>query len=192
MTEPLIPAFVNPAAGHGRAVIDVLKADGRFAVHEVTPSDLESALRRALDAGAQRVVVAGGDGTLCTAAAVVIGSRASLGIIPAGTLNHFARDHGIPLDYAAAAEIAAGEATRSVDVAFVNDRPFLNTSAVGIYITFVRMRDRIERWSGYYLASLLAGLRIFLSVRTVRVQLDVGGKPHTYDAPLVFLGVGER
>jgi diacylglycerol kinase family enzyme len=63
---------------------------------------------------------------------------------------------------------------------------------VGAYATFVRTRDRLERRLGYWLASIVAALRILARLRTVRVTLEVEGVEREYDTPLVFVGVGER
>jgi len=95
---------------------------------------------------------------------------------PAGTLNHFARDHGIPTDPGEAVRLAATGAARPVDVGYVNDRLFINTSSVGAYVRFVRARDRAERVVGYRAASLVAGLVVLLELRRIRVSLEVAGE----------------
>jgi diacylglycerol kinase family enzyme len=188
----LAPAFINSAAGSADDVAAALDATGRFEVRPVIPARLASEVTAALRAGAPRVLVAGGDGTITTAASVLVGTPMELAIIPGGTLNHFAKDFGIPLDPAAALETALGDAVRTVDVGFVNGRLFLNTSSVGAYVVFVRVRERLERRLGYLLASVAAFLRVFLSMRTLRVQLEIEGQRLTYRTPLVFIGIGER
>ena len=62
-----------------------------------------------------------------------------LGVLPLGTLNHFARDAGIPLDLEEAVAAIAGGRTRQVDVAEVNGRIFINNSAVGLYPELVEI-----------------------------------------------------
>ena len=96
------PAFLNPAAGTADDVAAAVDATGRFQVRRVSPARLASEVTAALRDGARRVLVAGGDGTIATAASVLVGTPAELAIIPGGTLNHFAKDVGIPLDPAAA------------------------------------------------------------------------------------------
>src|SRR5215204_1370481 len=83
----------------------------------------------ALDAarGPHSVIVAGGgDGTISTVAAAVVDSDKTLGVLPLGTLNHFARDLRIPSDLQAAADTILAGHTMKVDVAEVNNRFFLN------------------------------------------------------------------
>jgi len=81
---------------------------------------------------------------------------------------------------------------KPVDVGYVNDQLFLNTSSVGAYVRFVETRDRVQPYLGYWLASLVAGVRILRSLRDIVVKLEVEGEMRVYRAPLVFVGVGER
>ncbi len=140
----------------------------------------------------KRIVVAGGDGTVATVAAAVSGSETELAVIPGGTLNHFARNHGIPTDADEAVCVARDGRCIQADVGYTGGRLFLNTSVVGAYVTYVRMRERLERYMGYHLASLAAAVRLFFRLRSVRVVLDIDGVQKQYDTPLVFIGVGER
>jgi len=188
----LIPAFVNPGSGNFEKARDALTSSGHFDVQEVEPANLERAIKQAVSAGAKRILIAGGDGSICAAAQVVSGTDVELAILPGGTLNHFAIDNGIPVDLAEAAKVAIGTTTRTVDVGFAGKRVFLNTSSIGAYVTFVRLRDRLEKTFGYKLASLIATIRIFFSLRRLGVQLEVGGQVKYYRTPLVFIGVGQR
>jgi diacylglycerol kinase family enzyme len=187
-----IPAFLNPAAGRAAGVTSALENTGRFDVHDVSHAQLSTALRAAIENGATRVAVAGGDGTVSAAASVVAGTPVELAVIPAGTLNHFARDLGIPTDPAQAAEVASGNAVQSVDAGYVNGRLMLNTSAAGAYVAFVQTRDRLQKHLGYRLASLMAFGRGLLHLHTYRVVLRIEGTDRIYLTPLVFVGVGER
>jgi diacylglycerol kinase family enzyme len=187
-----IPAFANPASGNGKAAADAIEADARFELRDAGPHGLADAIRAEAKRGTRRVLVAGGDGTIATAAAAACETGIELAVLAAGTLNHFARDHGIPLDVTEALEVAAAGEAREVDLGFVNDRPFLNTSSVGAYVGFVRLRDRLERWMGYRMASFLAGLRMMARLRSFDVQVRVEGQVRSYRTALVFIGVGER
>ncbi len=188
----LIPAFVNRGAGSFEKARDALASSGRFDLHEVEPSKLESEIERAVAAGQKRILISGGDGSICAAAQAITGSDVELAVLPGGTLNHFAADHGIPLDPFEAVKVALGPRTTTVDVGYAGKRVFLNTSSIGAYVTFVRMRDRLEQRFGYRLASLIAMSRIFAMMPTVGIDLDVEGKLNHYRTPLVFVGVGER
>lgn len=187
-----IPAYVNARSGTAKAAVEALERTAGFDLRLTPPEKLTVALRRAVLAGAPRVVVGGGDGTIASAASALAGTSTALAVLPGGTLNHFARDHGIPGDLDEALRIAAGGRVVPVDVGYVNDQLFLNTSSVGAYVRFVRTRDRLERHLGYWLATVVAGLRILPSLRHVRVKLETDGEIRVYRAPLVFVAVGER
>jgi diacylglycerol kinase family enzyme len=161
-------------------------------VHLVSPRELPGALRAAVTSDVPRVLVAGGDGTVAAAASVVAGTATALAVLPGGTLNHFARDHGIPTDLDQALELARRGIVCKADVGYLNDQLFINTSSVGAYVRFVRTRDRIERWCGYWVASLVAGLRVLATLRPIHVKLEVLGAVKTYASPLVFVSAGER
>jgi diacylglycerol kinase family enzyme len=134
----VIPAFVNPAAGNADEVDAALRKAGCFDVIEVAPDAVTQAVEAAIEKGAKRVAAVGGDGTVSAAAAAVARTDVELVVIPAGTFNHFARDNGIPTDLDEACSIANSRRIKSVDVAWVNGRLFLNTSSVGVYANFVR------------------------------------------------------
>lgn len=184
-------AFLNAGGGNAEDAREALRAAG-FEVEEIPPKELESRLKRAVADGARRLVVAGGDGTIGTAASLVAGTETELAIIPAGTLNHFAKDHGIPTDLREAATLARNGRIGTADLGYVNDNVFLNTSSIGAYVTFVRVRERFESRFGYKIASLLAVIRMFSSLRTFDVEIEVAGVKKTYRSSLVFIGAGER
>jgi diacylglycerol kinase family enzyme len=188
----MIPAFVNPQAGASGAACEALTAAGAFDVRQVEPAMLAAEVRRVVRDGATRIVVAGGDGSISTAASVLSETKVELAILPAGTLNHLAKDLSLPLDLVQATQVAVHGHAKPVDAAFVNDRIFLNTSAVGAYVSFVRSRERLERRLGYGLASALAAAKLIVRMPTFPVTIEVEGKTLTYQTPLVFIGVGER
>jgi diacylglycerol kinase family enzyme len=188
----LIPAFVNRGSGTFEKARDAIASSGRFDLHEVEPAKLEGEIKQAVAAGAKRILIAGGDGSICAAAQAIADKDVELAVLPGGTLNHFAGDHGIPLDPAEYLTVAVGTKTTTVDVGYAGNRVFLNTSSIGAYVTFVRMRERLEPDFGYRLSSVIAGMRIFASMPTVGVQLEVEGQVRNYRTPLVFIGVGER
>ena len=104
-----------------------------------------AAARAAAAAGAEAVVAVGGDGTISSVASALVGSNTPLGVIPAGTLNHFARDLGIPVDLPGAVATIAARHMTTIDVGSVNDRIFLNNSSIGIYPDIVHARDQLRR-----------------------------------------------
>lgn len=187
-----IPAFVNPESGTAEGARDALSAAGLFDINEVHPSELGAGIRAAAKAGARRILVSGGDGTIRTGAAAVAGTEVELAVLPAGTLNHFAKDHGIPEDLDEAARVGANGIVETADAAYVGDEIFLNTSSIGAYVRFMRVRERLEKKLGYRLASLIASISTFFYMRSLLVELEVEGQKRTYRTPIVFIGVGER
>ncbi len=193
MTDaPPIPAFVNPGSGNSEKARDALASTGRFDIREIEPDKLGDKIRQAIEGGAKRILVAGGDGTIGIGASIVAGTDVELAVLPAGTLNHFARDMNIPVDLPEAAGLAAGNSTVLSDVAYVGDKLFLNTSSIGAYVTFARVRERLEAHLPYKLASILAMLSTFVRMRVIAVELEIEGKAQVYRTPLVFIGVDER
>ena len=188
----MIPAFVNPRAGNADAARRALQKVGGFDIRDVAPATLSDHVKTAIAIGEQRVLVAGGDGSIGSAAAALAGTGIELAILPCGTLNHLARDLSLPLDLEEAATVAKTGTSVLVDAAVVNDRIFLNTSSVGAYVTFVRARERLERRVGYHIASLVAAARLIAHMPSFRVTLEVDGGTRRYITPLVFIGVGER
>ena len=192
MAHTPIPAFVNPNSGSGDAARSALEEAGGFDVEACDPKTLDNEINRLVSEGADRIVVAGGDGTVATAAGALVGTNAALAVVPGGTLNHFARDHGIPTDPREAVALSAAGTTTTTDVAYVNGRLFLNTSSVGAYVLFVRTRERLERYVGYRLATIIAGFRLLGRIRPFTVELELDGVAKKYRSGLVFIGVGER
>lgn len=138
------------------------------------------------------IVAAGGDGTVSSVAAAVIDSDKILGVLPLGTLNHFARDLGIPADLQQAARtLIAGHAIE-VDAAEVNNRIFLNNSSLGLYPIIVREREKRQRlgfrkWPAFVWATIQALRRNpFLDVR-----LRIKGELLDRTTPFVFVGNNE-
>lgn len=158
----------------------------------VSPGQMTQAARAAIERGATRIVAAGGDGTISAVAAAVARTGVELAVIPGGTLNHFARDHGIPTDPRAACEVARSGIVAEADVGWVNGRLFLNTSSVGVYANYVKVRERLEPGLGYWLASTAAMVRAFARVRAFNVWFETGELQRPYVTPLVFIGLGER
>jgi diacylglycerol kinase family enzyme len=187
-----IPAFVNPESGSARDALAALEQAPEFEVRHATAGELPGLLAREVRLGTRRVLVAGGDGTVARAAATLAGTGVALAVLPGGTLNHFARFHGIPGDVSEALALAASGPEAMVDAGYLNDELFVGTSSIGAYSRYVRTREGLEPLLGYWLGSVLAGLRVLASLRPMVVQLAVDGTTGSYTSPLVFVAVGER
>ena len=146
--------------------------------------------RALAERGDPLIIVGGGDGTVSAAASALVGTETRLGILPLGTLNHIARDLGIPSDLADAAQLIAGGAERRVDVAEMNERIFINNSAIGLYPLMVVDRDLQRRRLGRSkrLAMLVASLRTLVRFNHQRLTLTVNDKLAGVDTPLLFVG----
>lgn len=188
----VIPAIINKKAGTAAAAAEALTAAGGFEIHEVEPAEIRRTALEIVARKPKRLLVCGGDGTLCTVAHVVANTGVELAIAPGGTLNHLAKHLGLPEDLNEAAQVARGGITRTLDAGRINDRLFLNTSSVGAYETFVRRRERLEKQWGYTIASLIAGIQILVRTPAFAVKVEVDGVERIYRTPLVFVGVGER
>jgi len=136
------------------------------------------------------ITAAGGDGTQSAVAAALVGTRAIMGVLPMGTLNHFAKDLGLPLDLGTAARVIVTGQPRPIDLAQINDRAFINNSCIGLYPHVVRHRDELcERFGhGKWYAMLKAVIVIFRRFPVVRIRMDVNGKNWVTTTPFVFVG----
>ena len=170
--ERSIEAALQLVAGTG------IKSAAEHAVAE--------ARRRDLDA----VIVGGGDGTVRTVASILTRTGIPLGILPLGTLNHFAKALGIPQEMGGALDVIAGAACRIVDVAEVNGEIFINNSSIGIYPHFVLDRDRRVEKSGMSkrLAMIIAVFRLLSRWPVRRLWLAAAGQREQYRTPFLFVG----
>jgi diacylglycerol kinase family enzyme len=134
--------------------------------------------------------VGGGDGTISAAASAVVGTKTLLGILPLGTLNHFARDLGIPTDLGEAAKIIAERNDCAVDVAEMNGHLFINNSAIGLYPLMVIDRDMQRKRLGRSkrLAMIVASARTLARFGHQRLTLTVNDEKERVDTPLLFVG----
>src|SRR6478736_4697656 len=146
--------------------------------------------KAASERGDDLLVIGGGDGTISAAASALVGSETMLGILPLGTLNHFARDLGIPTDLEEAAKLIAARKDRQVDVAEMNERIFINNSAIGLYPLMVLDRDLQRKRLGRSkrLAMVVATLRTLVRFGHQRLTLTVNDEKAGIDTPLLFVG----
>src|SRR5438270_3713495 len=146
--------------------------------------------RAIAESGDPLLIVGGGDGTIAAAASALAGTETALGILPLGTLNHFARDLGIPNALDEAAKAIAARTEKRVDVAQLNDRIFINNSAIGLYPLMVVDRDLQRRRLGRSkrLAMIVAAVRTLVRFRHHRLTLTVNDQRAQVDTPLLFVG----
>ena len=153
------------------------------------PDEVGQIAQAAAQENYEMIVAGGGDGTVNLVASALIGSGKVLGVLPLGTLNHFAKDLRIPIDFEAAVQNLVSGSEVQVDVGEVNGRIFLNNSTLGLYPVLVREREKQQRlgwgkWPAFVWATI-AALRRYPFV-SVRVSVD--GKPVMTRTPFVFVG----
>lgn len=197
MTAARTAFIVNRHAGSGLGEqrLDALNAAmtqlaNGGPVEQLEGHEIAGAVRRALAAGCRVIVAGGGDGTVGCVAGQLVGRDAALGVLPLGTLNHFARDIGIPLEPEAALAAIARGATKAIDVGEVNGRFFLNNSSLGLYPEIVHNRElqqaRLGRgkWPAFAWATLAALRRYpFLDA-----HLTTDARDQRYRTPFIFVG----
>ena len=167
-----------------------ISASLEFLSGEDVRAGAERALLRANRGELDAIIVGGGDGTISTVAGVLAGSGVPLGIIPVGTMNHFAKDLKIPLAVDEAVTLIAAGGTRTVDVGEVNGRIFVNNSSIGIYPYSVLDRERQRRRKGLpkWLAMILSGLKTLRYFPLRRLSVCAAGSVEAHRSPCVFVG----
>jgi YegS/Rv2252/BmrU family lipid kinase len=197
----IVPVIINASAGNHHAANRArtlsalflaagIQVDVRFAE---SGHDIDTLVREAVSERPRMLIAAGGDGTISSVAGAIVDSDIALGVLPFGTLNHFAKDLGIPLHLEAAVQNIIDDNVIAVDVGEVNRRVFINNSSLGMYPDIVRDRERQEarlgrgKWRSFAWASLSVLRRYpFLTVR-----INVGSEKRVYVTPIVFVGNNE-
>jgi diacylglycerol kinase family enzyme len=131
---------------------------------------------------------AGGDGTQNAVAGMIGDAPIRLGVIPVGTLNHFAKDIGTPIDIAESVKTILHGHARSFDVAEVNGKVFLNNSSIGLYPNIVTFREKHEGTIGKWPAAVWASLRGLTHWPTYRIRIEIDGHVQHQRTPMVIIG----
>ena len=155
--------------------------------------EISELAERAVAEGADPVVAGGGDGTLNAVASVLVGTERTLGVLPLGTLNHFAKDLNIPLDLEGAARTLIEGTVAQVDVGEVNGRIFLNNSGLGLYPHIVRHREKLQDRLGHgkWPAFLWAVLSVLRRYPFLTVRMSTDEQAFVRHTPFVFIGNNE-
>lgn len=189
--------IVNAAAGQGCSASWATELEKQFGecgikakiILAKSGDEIHSAAQSAINAGIPILVAGGGDGTVNAVASHVANSDLSLGILPMGTLNHFAKDSLIPLELEAAIRTIANGRRVLVDAAEVNGHLFINNSSIGLYPQIVRHREQQQRlgrskWNAFFWAMLSA----FRRFPFYRIAVHIDGEAHQRKTPFVFVG----
>lgn len=202
MSSETAHLFLNPTAGRGRAakraqrIVELLSKPGDpVEVHmSQAVGNLEEQVRQHVENGGQRVVVAGGDGSIHEAANGILrgGGDAALGVIPSGTGNDFAKACGIPLNWEQATSlladrIYAGAMPRRVDIGRINDRYFANGAGIGFdaKVTQIARSYRMPVGDLVYLLAILRAMVDGIATPHMRITAD----ETIWDGPITLANV---
>jgi diacylglycerol kinase family enzyme len=156
-------------------------------------ADISSKVSAAIAQNADLIVAGGGDGTISAVASALVDTDIELGVLPLGTLNHFAKDLGLPLDLdSAVAAIASGRSIR-VDVGEVNGHVFINNSSLGLYADIVHHREQQQRrlGRGKWPALAWASVAALRRYPFLNVSVTLESKEYLRRTPFVFIGNNE-
>jgi diacylglycerol kinase family enzyme len=155
-------------------------------------TDVETIIDDALRHRATMLVAGGGDGTINAVAQAVVGTPVVLGVLPLGTLNHFAQDLGIPTDLAASVALLRDGCIEAVDVGAVNGRVFLNNSGLGLYPEIVRQREFRQRaGASKWPAAFVSAVHALRRYRLLRLRVTVDGRTIHRRVPAILVGNNE-
>jgi diacylglycerol kinase family enzyme len=195
-----IEVIVNASSGAGAKgaltehLNELFARDGvvaQVALARSGPEIIKLAKRAALG-DADIVVAGGGDGTINSVTSQLLDTKKTLGVLPLGTMNHFAKDLHIPLELEAAVENIIKGHVANVDLGEVNGHIFVNNSSLGLYPSIVRERERQQRlgW-GKWPAYVWAAMAVLRRYPFLNIRLDVDGKEFSSRTPFVFVGNNE-
>jgi diacylglycerol kinase family enzyme len=173
------------------ALFGALEAHPQIIVAE--GKEVAAIARQAVAGNEETIVAGGGDGTVSTIAAEVAGTGITLGVLPLGTFNHFARDLRIPFHLKGAVRVVVDHHVSAVDVAEVNGRAFVNNSGLGIYPHIVALRE-VEQYyfkRGKLRAFVSATLHVFRRIQFLDLRIIAHGKVLVRKTPFIFIGNNE-
>lgn len=185
--------LINTGAGRATRgselalLLEAVRQHPNIQIHLISRGDkVEQIVRQALQGGVAAVGAAGGDGTINSVASALVGTPVPLVVIPFGTLNHFARDLGIPTQPTQALDLFETGVSKAIDVGEVNGFYFLNNSSVGLYPSLVRQRDKYKERLGKWLAFGLAGWNVLRHPRLWHIRLVIDGQTQDLKVGIVF------
>jgi YegS/Rv2252/BmrU family lipid kinase len=196
-----VPVIINAGAGNphvehrSRTIVALFRDGGIHADVRLARSgtELEMLVQRAVAEHPKTLVIAGGDGTISTAAGALTGTDIALGVLPFGTLNHFAKDLGVPLDLEGSIQSIVDHNVIAVDVGEVNGRVFINNSSLGLYPDIVRDRERQQArlGRGKWRSLLWASLAVIRKFPFLTVRIELESTTQDLVTPVVFIGNNE-
>ncbi len=202
MTSDSISLYLNPTAGRGRAgrrqkrIVEILESRGASVNLQASRAvgDMEALVRKQVDDGAERIIVAGGDGSVHEAVNGIMAAQgdAALGVIPSGTGNDFAKACDIPLDWEHAAQLLADRMAsehhlKTIDIGVMNERYFANGAGIGFdaKVTRIARSYRLPIGDLVYLLAIFRGM--LDGIATPRLQ--VSSPELSWDGPATLAAI---
>jgi YegS/Rv2252/BmrU family lipid kinase len=200
-TEP-VHLFLNPTAGRGRAgrrqsrILTLIQESGvPVELHTSDDvGDLESRVHAEVSSGAERIVVAGGDGSVYEAVNGIMAANrtASLGLVPTGTGNDFAKACGIPLNWEHAAQLLADRLSvrqhaQTIDIGMMNERYFANGAGIGFdaKVTHLARSYRLPIGDFVYLLAIFRAMLDGIATP----ELEITADEFSWDGPATLAAV---
>lgn len=160
-----------------------------YLVEFVAGKDMITVAENLLKSGRTALVAGGGDGSLGGIADLAAQHGVPFGVLPFGTLNHFAKDLGLPTDYDGLIQMLEHENTKNIDYARLGDSVFLNNSSIGIYPELVFRREDREKKLGKWPAAAISLFEILRQpLRIDQLSVTYNNEKHEVKTPFVFVG----
>jgi len=201
MVQPKIVCILNCSANSQKAealcdrVAECFSEKGVDATVHVARdgSAIARLVRQAIAHDATVIAAGGGDGTISAVASHLVGTGIALGVIPMGTLNHFAKDMGVPLDIPEAVDSIIAGNTVQVDAGTVNGHTFINNASIGLYPKVVAHREGLQagglhKWLAF-VPAVYRTLRDYAPQRVTITSEETGTTNEK--VPFVFIGNNE-
>lgn len=155
--------------------------------------EIKNIVKKAIEDKVEIIIAGGGDGTISLVAELIIDTDIILGVLPLGTLNHFAKDIGMPDDIEESIKIICQKHILPVDVGQVNGKIFINNSSIGLYPQMVKYRLQAQNKLrlGKWTAMLIASIRTAVYIPKFSIELHLNDHKVKFRTPFVFIGNNE-
>lgn len=198
-----IGVIVNNKAKNAASVDPFLAALTKnnmpFQLYRANPEQLDATIKQAI-IDHPMLLIGGGDGTIRSAAQQCCHKKTLVGVLPLGTLNHFAKELALPASPEELVQAILKKTTRTIDMAEVNGLVFVNNSSIGVYPRFAKKRDHYMRFYNKWLSYIPGIIQTFknhenypLSIKSEELNifvntsfLMISNNLYSYEFPLSF------
>jgi YegS/Rv2252/BmrU family lipid kinase len=196
-TKPTFALIINFASGSEKDNEQCKKIQQMFRKKNVhvdiikveEPGLLNQTIEKTIAKNYSTIIAAGGDGTISAVASKLMNTKITLGVLPLGTMNNFAKTLEIPQELEEAITTIISHQTTQVDVASVNEKYFINNSNIGVYPYLVKHREHEqEKGKPKWLAVIFAFLRIIFHYPLLELTFKIKDEKIIRKTPIVFIG----